>query len=208
MGKYKICPSCQTKNDPALLECINCEADLTRVRITDEDAGRIEKGDDSSSQVAVKKMVRVCDCGAKNPVNARKCGVCGEEISDITPISDTSFDNDRRETSPAFVLSSLDGAYAFKVDLDEVVIGRENVMQDYLAGKSYVSRSHAKLYIEGKSLFVENLSNTNFTYVNNKKVIGRVKLEDGDELELGGTSLNGERQNEAAYFLVRIGTCM
>lgn len=208
MGKYKICPSCQTKNDPTLLECKNCEADLTRVRITDEDTEQMEKEDASPSLTDVEKMVRVCECGAKNPANARKCCVCGEEISDITPTPDISFDDDRQETSPVFILSSLDGAYAFKVDLDEVIIGRENVMQDYLAGKSYVSRSHAKLSIKDESLFVENLSNTNYTYVNNKKVIGCVKLKDGDELELGGTSLNGERQSEAAYFLVRIGTCM
>ena len=37
MEKYKICPSCGTKNEPTLLECVNCETDLTRIKITDEE---------------------------------------------------------------------------------------------------------------------------------------------------------------------------
>ena len=47
-----------------------------------------------------------------------------------------------------------------------------------------------------------------FTYVNNKKIQERTKLQDGDEVGLGGMSINGSRQEEAAYFLVRIGQCM
>lgn len=42
MEKYKICPSCKAKNPPALFECMNCESDLTRVKITDEET---EKND-------------------------------------------------------------------------------------------------------------------------------------------------------------------
>ena len=57
-------------------------------------------------------------------------------------------------------------------------------------------------------LFIENLSNTNFTYVNNKKILEKTKLQDGDEIGLGGTNLNGKCQEQAAYFLVRIGQCI
>ena len=56
--------------------------------------------------------------------------------------------------------------------------------------------------------FIENLSNTNFTYVNNKKIMEKTKLTDGDEIGLGGTNLNHKRQEQAAYFQVRIGQCM
>ena len=47
MEKYKICPSCKTKNPPALFECMSCEADLTGVKITDEEEE--EKDSDSDS---------------------------------------------------------------------------------------------------------------------------------------------------------------
>lgn len=204
MQKYKICPSCKTKNPPALFECMNCEADLTGVKITDEETERMIAENAAAQNETPTKMVRVCECGQKNPPNARKCSSCNEDISDITPTADT----EAVKSETTFVLSSLDGQYAYKIVSDEITIGRENTMSDYLATKSYVSRSHAKIIKANEELFVENLSNTNFTYVNNKKITDKTKLQDGDELGLGGTNLNGKCQEQAAYFLVRIGQCM
>lgn len=206
MEKYKVCPSCKTKNPPALFECMNCEADLTGVKITDEETERMmaENAASQNETQAKTKMVRVCECGQKNAPNARKCSSCNEDISDITPTADI----EEAKVETTFVLSSLDGQYAYKIVSDEITIGRENTMSDYLATKSYVSRSHAKIIKASEELFVENLSNTNFTYVNNKKITDKTKLQDGDELGLGGTNLNGKCQEQAAYFLVRIGQCM
>ncbi len=207
MEKYKICPSCKAKNPPALFECMNCEADLTGVKITDEETERmIAENAAAQAGEAPKKMVRVCECGAKNASNARKCSSCNEDISDITPTLDT--DEEKLDDTISFVLSSLDGQFAYKVTADDVTIGRENTMSEYLAVKSYVSRSHARITKANNELFIENLSNTNFTYVNNKKITEKTKLQDGDEIGLGGTNLNGKCQEQAAYFLVRIGQCM
>ena len=203
MEKYKICPSCHEKNEPTLLECIYCEADLTGVKITDEESERMQENNSIAEQQTVE-LVRLCECGAKNPPNARKCSSCGEDISDITPTPDTA----EKPAETTFVLSSTDGQYAYKLTSDEIIIGRENVMSEYLSVKSYVSRSHARLSIINGELFIENMSNTNFTYVNNQKITGKTQLKDGDEIGLGGTSVNGKLQSMAAYFLVRIGQCM
>lgn len=209
MQKYKICPSCHSKNEPTLLECLYCEADLTRVKITDEETEKMLEENATATPAPSGKatMVRVCDCGEKNPANARKCQTCGEDISDITPTPDGTPEN-ATVAAPTYVLSSLDGQYAYKVSAGETVIGRENTMSDYLAAKSYVSRAHAKLTIEDGIFYIENLSGTNFTYVNNKKIVGKTELKNGDELGLGGTNINGKCQSEAAYFLVRIDQCM
>ena len=200
MLKYKVCPSCNTKNEPTLLECLNCEADLTRVKVTDEETEKMLEENAATQPQEQVKLVRVCECGTHNPSNARKCSSCKEDISDITPIPETDEDDCKK----TFVLSSLDGQYAYKITADEITVGRENVMSDYLSAKSYVSRSHAKLVVENEELYIENVSGTNFTYVNNKKITGKVKLENGDEIGLGGTNLNGKYQSEAAYFIVRI----
>lgn len=209
MSKYKICPSCKTKNDPTLLECLNCEADLTRVKITDEETEKMLQENAAAPAAPEKtKMVRVCDCGAKNPPNARKCGSCGEDISDITPTSDSAADTEPAPDRPTYIFSSLDGQYAHRLTVEDAVVGREHLMSEYLASKSYVSRSHARLTVENGNLYIENLSRTNYTFVNNKKIQVRTRLEDGDELGLGGTNINGECQAEAAYFLVRIEPCM
>lgn len=201
MEKYKICPACHKKNEPALIECIYCEADLTSVKVTDENTEKM-----IAAQVIEKpatELVRVCDCGAVNPSNARKCSSCGEDISDITPVPN-SFEE---KTVISFVLSSLDGNYSYKMNPGEITIGRENIMSEYLSNKKYVSRAHAKLMLADDELYIENLSNTNFTYINNMKITDKQKLSDGDEIGLGGTSVNGNRQNDAAYFMVRIGQC-
>lgn len=205
MERYKICPYCKTKNDPILFECLNCEADLTGVKITDEETEKQSAKQDSSSPVSSKPMVRLCDCGTKNAPNARKCSSCNEDISDITPTPDVE-EGEAKEKS--FMLSSLDGRFAYKITSEETIVGRENTMSEYLSGKGYVSRIHAKIIIENNELYIENLSNTNFTYVNNERIVKRTVLQDGDEIGLGGTSTNGTRQEQAAYFIVRIGSCM
>lgn len=204
MEKYKICPSCKTKNPPTAWECVSCEADLTGVKITDEETEKMLKANANSANEAATALVRICDCGAKNPPNARKCQACGEDISDITPTTEVATE----QQSTTYVLSSLDGKYAYKIETDEEIIGRESGMEAYLGAKSFVSRMHAKITIEAENLYVEDLNSTNSTYINNKKITQRTKLVDGDELALGGTNINGKCQNEAAYFLVRIGKCM
>lgn len=193
MEKFKICPSCNRKNDPVLLECIYCESDLTGVKISDGEAEDTAVQADACEPT--EKLVRVCECGAENPPNARKCSTCGEDISDITPALAVKTNE--------FVFSSTDGRYTYTMASGEAVIGRENVMSEYLSSKSYVSRAHAKLTVNCGELFIENLSTTNFTYINNRKTNGAEKLFDGDEIGLGGKSLGGNRQTEAAYFIVR-----
>ena len=203
MEKFKICPSCGVRNSPQSFDCTSCETDLTSVRVLDEETekGLIEKQNEIQS--AETETVRICDCGEKNPPNARKCSFCGEDIFDILPTVDTS-------DSTKYILSSIDGEYAFEINKPAVTVGREHGMKEYLYKKSYVSRTHAKITMNGDKLIVENLSGTNFTYANNKKIsLGeRAELKDGDELGFGGFIKNGERQPDAAYFLVRIVSCI
>jgi pSer/pThr/pTyr-binding forkhead associated (FHA) protein len=77
-------------------------------------------------------------------------------------------------------------------------------MGEYLEKKPYVSRTHARLTPEEDGLWVENLSNTNYTYVNNRRITEKTRLQPGDELALGGTNMDGNRQEQAAYFTVGI----
>jgi len=201
MEKYKICPVCRAKNPPNLLECPICEADLTKVKVTDEETENMMQAQAEEVEQS-ERLVRVCECGTKNPPNARKCTACGEEISDITPTPEGE------ETAPPeFVLSSLDGKYAYRITSEVTVVGREHAMSEYLEEKNFVSREQAKLICEGEALFVEHLSKKNPTFVNDVPISGKTRLFDGDELGLGGKNINGSRQDGAAYFLVRICVC-
>lgn len=198
MEKFKICPVCGMHNKPNMIECLECETDLTSVKATDEETERakIDVQENGVSK-AQEEYVRICDCGAVNSATAKKCAECGEDISDIAP----TLNEQRDECSLA--LTSVDGTYVFEIKEGEVTIGREHEMKEYLMNKPYVSRQHAKLIKEADKVFIENLSGTNYTFVNNQRIAERTELKLDDEIGLGGNEVNGKRQDEAAYLVLR-----
>lgn len=202
MEKYKVCPYCGKHNFPKMLECIQCETDLSNIRVVDKKTEN--KIVESTENVMSGHMIRLCECGYKNAVNTRKCGRCGEDISDVVPTEEMQ----EAETVLQCVLASVDGEYAYKIVEKSIYIGRESGMSEYLSNKLYVSRQHAELIRDNNRFYIRNISQTNFTYVNNVKIFHEIfELHDGDEIGLGGNSINGSRQQDAAYFQVRIGSC-
>ena len=203
MEKYKICPVCGIRNNPLFLECADCETDLQNVGVTDgaSDPNQTPPQPDP----APAEMVRLCDCGAKNPVQARKCAVCGEDISTVMPTPDRQVDE------RCCILASLDGSYAYDIPEGNTLIGREKEMKSYLESKLYVSRIHGELIRDPKTnaLSIRGCNATNGIYINNRRMTGdgTVRLTDGDEIGLGGNEQNGTRQEDAAYFVVRIRAC-
>ena len=213
LKKYRICPVCKNKYPTNVIECVQCDIDLTGEKIYDPNTeesviahSNVENSEDSPRE---PKMVRVCECGEKNPVQARKCLKCGEDISDIIPTDDADAVEGGYEEDH-YSLASLDGEYAYELTGNTTIIGRENKMSEYLSSKSYVSRSHAEILIEQGQVWIKNLSKTNYTFINNSKIDSDefVKLSDGDEIGLGGNAINGNRQSEAAYFHLRISSCI
>ncbi len=202
LDKYKICPSCGEKNDTYVFECLHCECDITREKITDDEAELQKLENDTCNQENNQQSPKkICECGAENPPNGRKCASCGEDISDISPVQAVISENISKQ---AFSFSSLDGQFTYEFTEEEVTIGRECGIRDYLKQKPYVSRIHARITVSGQKLFIENCSQTNFTYVNQQKITEVTELTDGDEIGLGGTSTDGTFQEQAAYFRVRV----
>lgn len=198
MEKFKICPVCGMHNNPNMIECIGCETDLTSVKATDEatEQAKITAQENTSENVE-EKYVRICDCGCINSATAKKCVECGEDISDIAPILQSE------NNTCKYVMTSLDGEYAYEIKDGTAILGRENEMKEYLADKAYVSRQHAKIMKDDDKVYIENLSNTNFTFVNNQKIAEKTELHVDDEIGLGGNETNGSRQSWAAYLILR-----
>lgn len=198
MEKFKICPVCGMHNKPNMIECIGCETDLTSVKATDEatEQAKITAQENTSENVE-EKYVRICDCGCINSATAKKCIECGEDISDIAPILQSE------NNTCKYVMTSLDGEYAYEIKDGTAILGRENEMKEYLADKAYVSRQHAKIMKDDDKVYIENLSNTNFTFVNNQKIVEKTELNVDDEIGLGGNETNGSRQSGAAYLILR-----
>ena len=205
LEKYKICPACGEHNAPNLLECRKCETDLTGVKVMDsameaQAEEEKKKAAETPSGGGIPVLVRICDCGAHNPPQARKCRECGEDISDIIPSTVM------QEQKFSYELKAIGDDYSVIIDQEVCVIGRESELKDYLGRKMYVSRQHAKLTIVAGRVLIENLSQTNRTFINNVAVSGTepTPLTDGDEIGLGGMEINGERQSQAAYFLFQV----
>ena len=205
MEKYKVCPYCGKHNPPKMLECVECETDLSNISVVDSETEQKNREKETAGGAEpMPEMVRICDCGTHNPVSSRKCVNCGEDISDVIPETEGA----GAEKQTRYVLAALEGEYVYEVT-ERAVVGREAGMQEYLSSKPYVSRRHAELWAENGHLFVKNLSQTNYTFVNNQKIPeGDCEVHEGDEVGLGGNIQNGRRQEAAAYFQVRTGSCI
>lgn len=165
------------------------------------------------------QAVRMCVCGAPNPESARFCYRCGQDIADVMP---TAYSGDAPETADAVAadavnesaaeafggallrLCSLDGLCALDVS-ESCVLGRGAVLAEYLADKPYVSRRQAYLTLENGRVYIVHGGGRNPTCLNNRPLREGApeELHPGDEIALGGMTIDGERQTMAAYFVVR-----
>lgn len=152
LTKYKICPDCGKKNSPGLIECRYCEADLTAVRIFD-DATKPEEEIpvEPAAKTEKTELVKICDCGAENPPQARKCKACGEDISDIIATEKLK----ACEESFFYELHTLNDDFSVVIDKPLIVLGRESEMKDYLKNKPFVSRQHAELTVIADKVFIK-----------------------------------------------------
>ncbi len=72
----------------------------------------------------------------------------------------------------------------FELVRSEYVIGRDDGV-DIVIATPAVSRRHARVMLEGDGYIIEDLGSSNGTFVNGDRLIGRRKLQHGDEVRLG-----------------------
>lgn len=184
-----------------MIECPDCEADLISVPVTDEEEPAAAPVQAESPVMSGGALVRLCDCGAANPPQARKCAACGEDISDVLPAPMPV----QEECCAGAELVSLDGEWQLMVGAEPVEIGRGKPGCGYLQTHPYVSRTQARLMFSADGLQITSLSRTNPTFINNVPMQAEETrlLQPGDEIGLGGCVINGERQSGAAYLRVK-----
>lgn len=79
-----------------------------------------------------------------------------------------------------FVLRSIDEEREYRLH-GEMLVGRE-VECAIPLHSGHISRYHAKLNVSPNGVYVEDLHSTNGTYINGRKIKGRVRLSVGDEV--------------------------
>ncbi|MDY7079528.1 MAG: zinc ribbon domain-containing protein [Chloroflexota bacterium] len=99
------------------------------------------------------------------------------------------------------VAQSTNVTIPFPPGKTEVVIGREDPVSnvfpeidltDHGGDEGGVSRRHARIFVQGDQVLVEDLNSTNYTYVNQQRLTPEQPhpLNDGDEIRFGRVKLN------------------
>ena len=73
---------------------------------------------------------------------------------------------------------------AFPLDKDEMFIGRE-ATNEIVINDPEVSRKHARLFVQGGNMILEDLGSTNGTSVNGQRLTGPYVLRPGEIITLG-----------------------
>jgi pSer/pThr/pTyr-binding forkhead associated (FHA) protein len=97
----------------------------------------------------------------------------------------------RRRRSAALALEFLEPEErnGERVDVESgITIGRSSEC-DLSLQDTYLSSRHARVAVDEGDLTIEDLGSTNGTYVNQELVKGRVRLERGDVVQVGGVLL-------------------
>lgn len=93
----------------------------------------------------------------------------------------------------------IEGAHAgiqVPVGLGEVIIGRAPGLDITLSGVN-VSRRHSRVWMEGDSIFVEDLGSSNGTFINRRRISSKTLFQPNDLLGIGSHLIRLERSAEA-----------
>jgi hypothetical protein len=137
-------------------------------------------------------------CGYENQIGATFCSSCGARLKDevgedvtasYEPVDDEEGDAFSAEELPDGTLAMLvvlkGPKKGTRIALDgrEITIGRDSESDIFLDDIT-VSRSHAKIFMDGEDFKVGDSGSLNGTYVNRNLVDGAT-LTNGDELQIG-----------------------
>jgi pSer/pThr/pTyr-binding forkhead associated (FHA) protein len=99
------------------------------------------------------------------------------------------------------VVQGTNATLPFPAGKTEIFVGREDPVSgvfpeidltDHGGDEGGVSRKHARIFVQGDQVYIEDLNSTNYTYVNQQKIVpGQSQpLNDGDEVRFGRVKLN------------------
>ena len=139
------------------------------------------------------------ECGFQNPESANYCSKCGallvkddggaETTQTYTPEEIADEDGPLDEIAaegPALVVRSGGGRAGehFTPQGDRTTIGR-SPDNDIFLDDVTVSRKHAVLVQSGGEIRIEDLGSLNGTFVNRRRIDSAMRLESGDEVQIG-----------------------
>jgi hypothetical protein len=76
----------------------------------------------------------------------------------------------------------------FEITRPFMTIGRE-ITNDICLPEGRVSSTHARMIRNGEKYFIEDLNSTNGTFVDDRRISGRVELSQGTVIRIGGATV-------------------
>ena len=92
------------------------------------------------------------------------------------------------EQAYLIVISGPHVGTMFKIEDPQTTLGRSSKADMYVNDVG-ISRKHAQLITYGEEIFIEDLRSANGTFVNGAPVHQRQRLQDGDKITLGSTTI-------------------
>ncbi len=86
------------------------------------------------------------------------------------------------------IRDGLNAGYFFTFD-NSAIIGRDPACDLVVTGDPMVSRRHARVRIDGKRVFVEDIGSQNGTRIGRQRIQGSVELDNGQQFRVGRTHL-------------------
>jgi len=122
-----------------------------------------------------------------------------------------SIDNNDKSTDSGVLIeylivdkSKITSEKSFSIaDKSSVIVGRDQKC-DITIKHTRISRQHCRFYKAGDSWVVEDMRSTNGTFVNGKKITGKVNLRNNDSIFIGNTKFT-YKQNQLIYTVIENG---
>ena len=129
-------------------------------------------------------------CGTQNKPEATFCAGCGTRMQiarQSAPTSSFSGGSSGSVANKTQIVQSVPGMV--NPNVSEVLIGRASNC-DVVINDGGVSSKHAKLFVENDDVYIEDLRSMNGTYVDGRKVSGKVKINSFSRIMIGSYPLN------------------
>jgi len=198
------CTNCGNDNIPGSVFCENCGSQLSQSVPESEPVEQQQARVDSPAEESPSEEGLCTQCGSSNPAGTLYCGNCGNMIgqAQVTPEIEPTEEQSPPEAPQTnqltgrLIIQNSGASVEIPSGLTEASIGREDPVSGIFPDIDLdphgghdggVGRRHARLFLQGPQLMIEDLDSVNGTLVNKQKLSPNQPqpVPDGAELRFG-----------------------